>query len=89
MRSRRVRAASQQKRWWEAIEPGYSGITDEDLPPKQASKYKDMFNFIDVEESQWTREAWYTMHTISIDLDPLHVVTTLEEMVTSKKLTSQ
>ncbi|KAJ8882681.1 hypothetical protein PR048_014493 [Dryococelus australis] len=39
--SRRVRAALEQKRWWEAIEPGYSGITDEDLTPKQASKDKD------------------------------------------------
>ncbi|KAJ8881186.1 hypothetical protein PR048_017659 [Dryococelus australis] len=92
--ARRTRAGLEQRRLWEAIDPGY----DEDpekLTPKQRKRDTDALNsIIQVVEDQYLnhldqcardKTAWEILESIHCNFGILHIITMLEELVTIKE----
>ncbi|KAJ8890369.1 hypothetical protein PR048_009877 [Dryococelus australis] len=91
--ARRTHADLEQRRLWEAIDPGYDD-DPEKLTPKQMRRETDALNFvIQVVEDQYlsylhqcvrVKSAWEILESIHCNFCILHLITMLEEFVTIK-----
>ncbi|KAJ8882408.1 hypothetical protein PR048_014216 [Dryococelus australis] len=92
--ARRTCASLEQRRLWEAIDPGCDG-DPEKLMPKQRTRNTDALNFIiqvvedqylnDLDQCACTETAWEILETIHCNFGLFHLITMLEELVTIKK----
>ncbi len=83
-----MKSALQQKRWWEAIEPGYDDIDDEDLSRLQEQRNQDALNYLvqrvdddimhDIDSCTRAREAWKNLEESFVKLDTYHIIVTLK-----------
>ncbi|KAJ1518934.1 hypothetical protein ONE63_011456 [Megalurothrips usitatus] len=92
--AKRIKAALSQKRWWEAIDPGYA--EDQEIwTSAQSQKNFDALNYIlqrvddldldDIGDSATAKEAWETLQEVYTKLDVIQVVGVLEELCTLRK----
>ena len=82
--AKRTKAALQQKRWWEAIDPGYENIDFEDLTRLQIQKTSDALNYLvqrvdsdvlhDIDHCTRAKEAWEELEEAFAKLDTFHVI---------------
>lgn len=85
----------EQRRLWEAIDPGYNDIAEDELTQKQKGKDNDARNFLiqavedqylaDIQYCTTSKEAWEVLEDMHCNYGMLHLVTMLEEMCIMKK----
>ena len=96
----RIRAALKQKRWWEAIDPGYPQPQEDQedeqlLTQVQLQRNGDALNFIiqrvadnymiDLDEVTRAKEAWDMLRDMHTDLGAIHLVNLFDELMSIKK----
>jgi len=98
--AKRTRAALEQKRWWEAINPGYPLPADDQndadiLTNAQIQRNSDALNFIiqrvsdtyllELDDVTRAKEAWEILRDAHTDLGAIHLVNIFEEVMQVKK----
>ena len=91
----RVRMALQRERQWEAVDPGYAAIPDDQLTAVQKSRDAAALNFImetvedsfvpDIEECTRAAQAWAALAEIHCTHSWLAIVTMMKELGETKK----
>jgi len=92
--AKRTKAALSQKRWWEAVDPGFDE-DEENWNAQQVQRNNDALNYIlqrvddldldDIGDLTTAKEAWDTLQEVYTKLDIIQVVDVLEELCTLKK----
>ena len=99
--SRRIQAALKQKRWWEAISPGYPNQDDpeeEEWTQQQMQRNEDALNYIiqrvddlnlyNIDHCLTAKSAWEKLKEIRTKLDVIQLVDVIEELVCTNKTDS-
>lgn len=92
--SLRIRCLLEQRRVWEAIDPGYDE-DDDNLTVRDKNKDMDARNLIiqsvsdeflkDIKQCKRAKDMWEILATVNCNVGTLQIITTLEEMCTFKK----